>query len=74
MLKQIVKTVGKASLFVGGGYLCYLCGRIYEVQEIAKSQRLQQTDLNNEYQPTPTFFGYVRVGAVNGVMTISSVD
>lgn len=74
MLKQIVKTVGKASLIVGGGYLCYLFGRIWEVQEIAKSQKLQQTDLNHEYQPTPTFFGYSRVGAVDGVMTISSVD
>ena len=74
MLKQIVKTVGKASLIVGGGYLCFLCGRIWEVQEIAKSQRLQQTDLNHEYQPTPTFFGYVRVGAVNGVITTSPID
>ena len=72
MLKQIVKTVGKAGLIVGGGYLCYLFGRVLEVQEIAKSQKLQQTDLNHEYQPTPTFFGYVRIGAVDGVMTISS--
>ena len=35
MLKQIVKTVGKASLIVGGGYLCFLWGRIWEVQEVA---------------------------------------
>ena len=72
MLKQIVKTVGKASLIVGGGYLCYLFGRIWEVQEIAKSQRLQQTDLNHEHQPTPTFFGCARIGAVDGVMTVST--
>lgn len=74
MLKQIAKTVGKASLIVGGGYLCYLFGRIWEVQEIAKSQRLQQTDLNHEYQPTPTFFGCARIGAVDGVMIVSTDD
>lgn len=74
MLKQIVKTVGKASLIVGGGYLCFLWGRIWEVQEVAKSQRFQQTDLNHKYQSTPTFFGCARIGAVDGVMTVSTDD
>lgn len=66
MFKQIVKKVGKGALLIGGGYLCYLIGRCWEVDIITKAQKNPDIDLNHDYCSEPVFFRSAYLRALDG--------